>query len=63
MGWGVMFNGAWDYPADVRGYTWGWVHELHLKNWSLRYGSAAMPRVANGLRLDRQAICESRRCG
>jgi high affinity Mn2+ porin len=54
LGWGVMFNGAWDYPADVRGYTWGWVHELHLKNWSLRYASAAMPRVANGLRFDRR---------
>ncbi len=54
MGWGVMFNGAWDYPADVRGYTWGWVHELHLKNWSFRYASAAMPRVANGLRFDRR---------
>lgn len=52
LGWGVMFNGAWDYPADVRGYTWGWVHELHLKNWSVRYASAAMPLVANGLRLD-----------
>jgi high affinity Mn2+ porin len=52
LGWGVMYNGAWDYPADVRGYTWGWVHELHLRNWSLRYASAAMPRVANGLRLD-----------
>jgi high affinity Mn2+ porin len=53
-GWGVMYNGAWDYPADVRGYTWGWVHELHLRNWSFRYASAAMPRVANGLRLDRR---------
>lgn len=54
LGWGVMFNGAWDYPADVRGYTWGWVHEVHLKNWSVRYASAAMPRVANGLRFDRR---------
>jgi hypothetical protein len=54
IGWAVMFNGAWDYPADVRGYTWGWVHELHLRNWSLRYASAAMPRVANGLRFDRR---------
>jgi high affinity Mn2+ porin len=54
LGWGVMYNGAWDYPADVRGYTWGWVHELHLKNWSFRYASAAMPRVANGLRFDRR---------
>ncbi len=54
MGWAVMFNGAWDYPADVRGYTWGWVHEVHLHNWSFRYASAAMPRVANGLRFDRR---------
>ena len=56
MGWAVMYNGAWDYPADVRGYTWGWVHELHLKNWSFRYASAAMPRVANGLRFDRRIL-------
>ncbi len=54
LGWGIMFNGAWDYPADVRGYTWGWVHELHLRNWSFRYGSAAMPREPNGLRFDRR---------
>jgi hypothetical protein len=54
MGWGVMYNGAWDYPADTRGYTWGWVHEFHTKNWSVRYASAAEPKVANGLRFDRR---------
>jgi high affinity Mn2+ porin len=51
-----MYNGAWDYPADVRGYTWGWVHEFHTKNWSFRYGSAGMPKVANGLRFDRRVF-------
>src|SRR5215831_18319298 len=56
MGWAVMYNGAWDYPADVRGYTWGWVHEFHTRNWSFRYASAAMPRVANGLRFDRRLL-------
>ncbi|HSP70530.1 MAG TPA: carbohydrate porin [Bryobacteraceae bacterium] len=56
MGWGIMYNGAWDYPADVRGYTWGWVHEFHARRWSLRYASAAEPRVANGLRLDRRVF-------
>ena len=56
MGWGVMYNGAWDYPADTRGYTWGWVHELHTRRYSLRYGSTAMPRVANGLRFDRRLL-------
>jgi len=54
MGWATMYNGAWDYPADTRGYTWGWVHELHFPRWSLRYASAAMPRVANGERFDRR---------
>jgi high affinity Mn2+ porin len=56
MGWGIMYNGAWDYPADTRGYTWGWVHEFHTRSWSVRYGSAAEPRVANGLRFDRRLL-------
>src|SRR5579863_6451345 len=54
MGWAVMYNGAWDYAADVRGYTWGWMHEFHTHNWSLRYASAAEPRTANGPRFDRR---------
>ena len=54
LAWGVMYNGAWDYPADTRGYTWGWVHELHTRNWSVRYASAAEPRNANGPRFDRR---------
>ena len=54
MGWATMYNGAWDYPADTRGYTWGWMHELRFPRWSLRYASAAMPLVANGERFDRR---------
>ena len=56
MGWGTMYNGAWDYPADTRGYTWGWVHEFHARRWSVRYGSAAEPRSANGPRFDRRVF-------
>ena len=56
MAWGIMYNGAWDYPADTRGYTWGWVHEFHTRRWSIRYGSAAEPKVANGLRFDRRIL-------
>ncbi len=56
LGWAVMYNGAWDYPADVRGYTWGWVHVVQLGKWSFRYASATMPRVANGLRFDRRLL-------
>lgn len=58
MGWAVMYNGAWDYPADTRGYTWGWVHEFHTKNWSLRYGSAAVSKTANGERFDRRLFVD-----
>ncbi len=56
--WGVMYNGAWDYPADTRGYTWGMVHELHTRNWSWRYGSVAEPRTANGPRFDRRLFVD-----
>jgi len=58
MTWAAMYNGAWDYPADTRGYTWGWVHELHTRNWSWRYASAAEPTVANGGRFDRRLFVD-----
>ena len=48
MNWCLMYNGAWDYPADVRGYTYGVVAELNQKAWALRYGVFAEPEVANG---------------
>jgi high affinity Mn2+ porin len=56
MGWGTMYNGAWDYAADTRGYTWGWVLELHTRRWALRYASAAEPRYANGMQFDRRLL-------
>ena len=54
MAWGVMYNGAWDYPADTRGYTWGIVQEFHTRHWAFRYGIAAEPKVANGPQFDRR---------
>jgi high affinity Mn2+ porin len=54
MGWAIMYNGAWDYAADTRGYTWGWLHEFHTRRWSVRYASAAMAKVANGEQFDRR---------
>ncbi len=32
LNWGLMSNGAWDYPANVRGYTWGTVLSMVMKN-------------------------------
>jgi len=52
LNWTVDNNGAWDYAADTRGYTFGGVLEYHDRAWSARYAVAAMPTVANGIDLD-----------
>jgi hypothetical protein len=52
MNWTVDNNGAWDYPADTRGYTMGGMAEYDDRIWSIRYGLFAMPTVANGTDLD-----------
>jgi high affinity Mn2+ porin len=54
MAWGIMYNGAWDYPADTRGYTWGIVQELNTRHWAFRYGIVAEPKIANGQQFDRR---------
>ncbi len=52
LNWSIMDNGAWDYPADVRGYTAGIVEELTLGAWSFRNATVMEPSVANGPLLD-----------
>ena len=45
--WSVWANGAWDYPANTRGYTFGVVAELIKPTWAIRVSSVAVPRIAN----------------
>ena len=52
MNWALMNNGAYDYAANTRGYTYGFVVELIKPKWSLRLGTALMPVYANGPKLD-----------
>ena len=52
MDWTVDNNGAWDYAADTRGYTYGADFEYQDRNWGARYVLALMPTVANGINLD-----------
>lgn len=52
MDWTIDNNGAWDYAADTRGYTYGTAIAYHDRAWALRYVLALMPTVANGLTLD-----------
>jgi high affinity Mn2+ porin len=47
LNWSLMSNGAWDYPANTKGYTVGLVAELLKPGWSLRISSVAVPVIAN----------------
>lgn len=52
MNWALMSNGAWDYPANTRGYTWGVITELLLSPWAFRLSSAMVPTEANMSEMD-----------
>jgi high affinity Mn2+ porin len=52
LNWALFASGAWDYPADTRGYTWGVLADLAYTWWSARGGIALEPTVANGPALD-----------
>jgi high affinity Mn2+ porin len=48
MSWGLMDNGAWDFPANTRGYTPSVVLEYVTPKNELRYAISLVPLVANG---------------
>lgn len=51
LNWTVDNNGAYDYSADTRGYTWGVVADYEERNWGFRFAEGLMPKVANGIDL------------
>ena len=52
MNWTVDNNGAYDYAANTRGYTYGAMLEYQDRRWGLRFGELLMPKIANGENLD-----------
>jgi high affinity Mn2+ porin len=52
LNWSFLTHGAWDYPADARGYSWGGSAEYLGPAWSLRFGRFILPKESNGLALD-----------
>jgi high affinity Mn2+ porin len=50
--WTADNNGAYDYAADTRGYTYGAIVEFATPRWSIRGAEALMPTVANGIEFD-----------
>lgn len=59
MNWALMSNGAWDYPANTRGYTYSTQLEFQGKTFASRIAASLEPTWANGPKLNwnlRQAI-------
>jgi len=52
MNWVLMDNGAWDYPANTRGYTYGAVIQLVEPTWYIELSDALEPLAANGPVMD-----------
>ena len=50
--WTIDNNGAYDYAADTRGYTFAAIVEYQSQKFGVRFGEALMPTVANGIDLD-----------
>ncbi|HTA81501.1 MAG TPA: carbohydrate porin [Bacteroidia bacterium] len=48
MNWVLMDNGAWDYPANTRGYTYAFVVQYISPTWHVNLSDALEPLVANG---------------
>jgi len=47
MNWALMDNGAWDYPANTRGYVIGLTTELGQPTWTLRFALTMVTTEAN----------------
>jgi high affinity Mn2+ porin len=58
LNWSLMAHGAWDFPADVRGYTEGAVFELITPKWEIRAAGVTVPTTANGSKFDWQ-LCKA----
>src|SRR5215471_13996212 len=51
MNWTVDNNGAYDYAADTRGFTFAALLEYHAPHMVVRFAEGLMPKVANGINL------------
>lgn len=52
LNWTMDNNGAYDYAADTRGFTYAAMVEYDDRHWALRFAEALMPKVANSIHLD-----------
>jgi len=48
LNWSLMGSGAWDYPANTRGYTMGTVLQFFYHDYQIRAALTTVPTEANG---------------
>lgn len=48
MNWALMGMGAWDYPADTRGYTLAISGAYTSPKWGVVFAASTMPTTGNG---------------
>jgi high affinity Mn2+ porin len=54
--WALMGNGAWDYPANTRGYTYGIASELVIPYFSMKLGIVMVANEPNGSIMDKEIL-------
>jgi high affinity Mn2+ porin len=52
LNWSIWASGAFDYPADRLGFSWGLMAELNRKNFAVRAGYFLVPDVSNANTFD-----------
>jgi high affinity Mn2+ porin len=52
LNWSIWASGAFDYPADRLGFTWGLTAELNQPRWAVRAGYFLVPDLPNSASLD-----------
>jgi len=52
LNWSLMQQGAWDFPADTRGYTSGIEVEWVKPGFAIRYALVQVSKIANALEMD-----------
>jgi carbohydrate-selective porin OprB len=54
LNYAFLFNTAWDYASDTRGYSRGFSVSLVKPDWRLTFGSYQVPKTSNGYFLDNE---------
>ena len=56
LNWSIWAAGAFDFPADQPGYSWGAFAELNQKDWAVRGGYLLMPKESNSNNFDQNVF-------